>query len=710
MPTDIFQQFELSTNEANPFSEYFSVSGNGLALDNGPLQSENYVPGVAGWRLSPDDAEFNVGVSVDSIDIPDTTTANSFHVDSTGNLWLGATTFGAAPFTVSNAGALTATGATITGTVTATSGTIGGFTIGATTLTATNLTLDSSGQRISLGSSNDIIILDADDATYRLSIGNATMGSAPFRVEKDGSVIATDFTATGGSISGVTIASIPNNSTTDISLLNYSYSMVFSVTDADTIAWSSGTVTLSNGRTFSISAGNTGNMSALTYIYLDPATSTTVLQVTTTFSTAVGANKVLIGTAQNHSITASFIPFNGGQPLIDGTNIGALSVLAGNIAAGAITATKINVANLSAINADMGTLTAGKIDVGNIEINAGTEQILFGSATAPLTGTGVFLGKDGSDYEFRAGDPSGAYIHWNGSSLTITGSTFLSPIISQHTAGETLTTGQVVAISDGATPYSISGVAGEYVNSGIDINTTQWTAKRFTTGPQDTSIKHVWVLLRNDSGGAGTSGNLTVSIQAISGGNPDGTDIGGYTATPAYSLGTSTQKWIQCTFATGPTVSPSTSYYAVIKSDSGGGARNVAENATASGDDRETTTSGASWASTTFDCIVVPLGLGIAADRTMKALALESSHTDFTSFVDGRYFPAGIAQANTTQAVSGNVIIAGGDTVESGMTQSRLQYLHTTTLGGITSTAPSIRSKIVGKAITATKILVTNGQ
>ena len=35
--------------------------------------------------------------------------------------------------------------------------------------------------------------------------------------------------------------------------------MVFSVTDADTIAWSSGTITLMNGDTYSIDAGNTGN-------------------------------------------------------------------------------------------------------------------------------------------------------------------------------------------------------------------------------------------------------------------------------------------------------------------------------------------------------------------------------------------------------------------------------------------------------------------
>ena len=60
------------------------------------------------------------------------------------------------------------------------------------------------------------------------------------------------------------------------------------------------------------------------------------------------------------------------------------------------------------------TITASTIINGNVTMDAANEQILLGAATAPLTGIGVFLGKDGSDYEFRAGDPDNAYTHWNG--------------------------------------------------------------------------------------------------------------------------------------------------------------------------------------------------------------------------------------------------------------------------------------------------------
>ena len=93
----------------------------------------------------------------------------------------------------------------------------------------------------------------------------------------------------------------------------------------------------------------------------------------------------------------------------------------GDIYTGSVTASKITTASLSALSADMGTITAGKIDVGSIEINATTERILFGAATAPLTGIGIFLGKDGANYEFRCGNPAGDFIHWDGSALTIQG-------------------------------------------------------------------------------------------------------------------------------------------------------------------------------------------------------------------------------------------------------------------------------------------------
>lgn len=90
-----------------------SMLGNqtgGNIMSSGYLQSQNYVKGVSGWQLSGSSAEFNVGVSVQSINIPDTTTASSFHVDVNGNSWWGSNV--ASGYTLANAYIL-ATGAAV---------------------------------------------------------------------------------------------------------------------------------------------------------------------------------------------------------------------------------------------------------------------------------------------------------------------------------------------------------------------------------------------------------------------------------------------------------------------------------------------------------------------------------------------------------------------------------------------------------------------
>jgi hypothetical protein len=138
---------------------------------------------------------------------------------------------------------------------------------------------------------------------------------------------------------------------------------VFSVTDADTIAWGIGTFTSADGTAYSISAGNTGNMSAKTYVYLDTAVSTTAYQTTTTATTAVGAGKVLIAIAQNGTTEATYQVMQGqGGQNIDAANIVAGSITANEIAASTITAGKMSVSDLSTISANVGTLTAGTID------------------------------------------------------------------------------------------------------------------------------------------------------------------------------------------------------------------------------------------------------------------------------------------------------------------------------------------------------------
>lgn len=320
-------------------------------------------------------------------------------------------------------------------------GTIGGFNIGADYIR-------DAANSFGLAST----VTGGDDVRFWAGDTFANRAIAPGRITESGAATFSSMTITGGSITGTPIASIPNSTATDISLLTHSYSMAFSVTDADTIAWGAGTIALSNGRTFAIDAGNTGNMVALTYIYLDTAVSTTVLQTTTTYSTAMGANKLLVGMAQNNTVTASFIPYGGGQPLIDGANIGALSIVAGNIAASTITAGKLSVAQLSAITADLGTITAGSISV----VNAGNTV-----GFTPAGVNAIFSGPTGTP-TFTV-TPAGAMTSTSGAiaAFTIAGTT-LSATNLTITSGAANTAN--IVVGTGSTAGGLNSA-----NSGTDI-------------------------------------------------------------------------------------------------------------------------------------------------------------------------------------------------------------------------------------------------
>lgn len=140
-----------------------------------------------------------------------------FYVDSSSNFSLGSgLTWNGTTLTINGggvfSGALSAATGTFSGTITATAGAIGGWTINSTTLSKNNAILDSAGN-LALGTSNDVVLLSATDATYRLWVGNTTAGSAAFSVQKNGVMTATGgvfsgtLTSTAGTIGGFTLSS-----------------------------------------------------------------------------------------------------------------------------------------------------------------------------------------------------------------------------------------------------------------------------------------------------------------------------------------------------------------------------------------------------------------------------------------------------------------------------------------------------------------------
>ena len=177
-----------------------------------------------------------------------------------------------------------------------------------------------------------------------------------------------------------------------VAMRGISHDLVFSSSDADTVAWATGTITLSDGTSYSITGSNTGNMAALTYIYLDIDTSTTALQVTTTYSTAVGNNKYLIAVAQNATTAASYIVVSGnggigGEIIVNANMISNLLITAAQIANATITSGKTVIAlrnishNLVFSSTDEDTVAWAS---GTITLSDGTAYSISGGNTGTM--------------------------------------------------------------------------------------------------------------------------------------------------------------------------------------------------------------------------------------------------------------------------------------------------------------------------------------
>lgn len=183
----------LSSLEADYYS---TVDGSrGAGYGRSTQMSPNYKQGSSGWIIKENgDVEFNSGtfrgaLIAGSIDIPDQTSASSFHVDSQGNAWWGtsfATGYATAPAYILNDGSAKFSNVTVTGT-----STIGGrlaTTIGSAINSGgdfindlINSRLDTSSQEIlqdfDFGTTNFAGAVKAGNITWSSSTGAITGGS-----------------------------------------------------------------------------------------------------------------------------------------------------------------------------------------------------------------------------------------------------------------------------------------------------------------------------------------------------------------------------------------------------------------------------------------------------------------------------------------------------------------------------------------------------
>ena len=163
----------------------------------------------------------------------------------------------------------------------------------------------------------------------------------------------------------------------DVSNWGWGQTCAFSSTDADTVSWGIGVFTSASGVSYNIAAGNTGNMAAKTYIYLDLLVSETAYQVTTTPANAVGIGKVLIAVAEN-ATAPNLATYNLSEATqIVGDNILANSINASKIVAGSITTTQLNFTPVTSTNVVA-------------SINASAEGIQISGARIAISGSTTF--------------------------------------------------------------------------------------------------------------------------------------------------------------------------------------------------------------------------------------------------------------------------------------------------------------------------------
>jgi len=240
-----------------------------------------------------------------------------------------------------------------------------------------------------------------------------------------------NLTITASQIANLTIVSGKVNT----ALMSFTHNIAFSLdgsTPTTQVDWAAGTLTTSDGTSYSIVLGNTGVMSATTYVYLAPAVSTTVLQTTTTLGTATGDGKILVCIAKNNTGAAIFQVF--GNVGLSGTAIASNSITASQIAANTITASQIAAATITASQIASSTITATQIAANTITasqlsttllyagaITLDTNGLIKGGQSAYNTGTGFFLGYSNSAYQFSIGDGSSNYLTWDGTTMNYSG-------------------------------------------------------------------------------------------------------------------------------------------------------------------------------------------------------------------------------------------------------------------------------------------------
>jgi hypothetical protein len=129
--------------------------------------------------------------------------------------------------------------------------------------------------------------------------------------------------------------------------------VVWQADDTNTVSWSSCDLKIGNALYTSIASGDTGNMSAKTYVFFDPDVNEAAFQTTTTFSDAVGVRRVLLAECLNGTYIAKIKNFVGWVE----TGVGG----GGSDMPQQISYEEAQTDTLSNLSVDLGSITAGTV-------------------------------------------------------------------------------------------------------------------------------------------------------------------------------------------------------------------------------------------------------------------------------------------------------------------------------------------------------------
>ena len=321
----------------------------------------------------------------------------------------------------------------------------------------------------------------------------------------------------------------------------------------------------------------------------------------------------------------------------------------------------------------------------NQQITENQQDALVGSSGTPGPANTYITEEDTSDAA-----ASGKIVRAIGTALPALDGSNLTGIVTfaTITAGEALTALDAVVIGDNSTEQMVSlgGTA-----SSESVNSTVRVAQLVTTASDTLTISAVDVKL-STGGGSGTT-EVTVGIYADSAGVPTGSVLG--TVTRSLGITASTVDYT-FTFTTPISVSASTNYHIVVYRSGTSQTTYLQRNDTGSLGTTKSTNSGSSFSAINGALYIIVYDVNHVPGSIYRADASTNNvrANTFIGFVE-----ASVISGDPAVVTSGAVI-----NFLTGLTAGSLYYLSDTT--GQISTTNGSQSRLIGRALTATKLLI----